>query len=74
MRHHERINSKAGTEKDTLLTQEKVSSRFSRQALAATRRIFQPILESIAQSANKSFSKNDLFALLTKHILNGKSK
>jgi hypothetical protein len=74
MRHRERINSKAATEQDKLLSQEKALRDSLAKAPAATRKTLQPILQSIIQSANKSFSKNDLFVLLTEHLLNNKNK
>jgi hypothetical protein len=74
MRHRERINSKAAIEQDKSLSQEKALRDSLAKAPAPTRRILQPILESITQSTNKSFSKNDLFVLLTEHLLNGKNK
>jgi hypothetical protein len=74
MRHRERVTSKAATDQDKLLSQEKALRDSLAKAPAAIRRILQPIMESITQSANKSFSKNDLLALLTEHLLNGKNK
>ena len=68
MRHRERISSQTAQEQDKLIIQERAFRDSLAKAPAATRRILQPILQSIMQSANKSFSKNDLFALLTEHL------
>jgi hypothetical protein len=68
MRHRERISSQTAQEQDKLIIQERAFRDSLAKAPAATRRILQPISQSIMQSANKSFSKNDLFALLTEHL------
>jgi hypothetical protein len=70
MRHRERTSSHAIKEQDKSLIQEKDLQDSLAKAPASTRRILQPILESIIQSESKSFSKNDLYALLTEHLLN----
>lgn len=74
MRHRDRISSQVVKEQDKLLIQERALRDSLAKAPRATRRILQPILDSIAHAANKSFSKNDLFVLLNEHLLNNNNK
>lgn len=65
-RHHERTSSQV--EQNKLLVQEKALRDSLAQAPMATRRILQPILQSIIESANKTFSKHELFILFGEHL------
>jgi hypothetical protein len=68
MRHRDRISSQAAKEQDKLVIQERALRNSIAKAPRVTRRILQPILDSIVHAANKSFSKKDLFLLLSEHL------